>query len=155
MISRIVIFIGLLCFLRSGVYAQKIPPLQKRKALVYGTITGSLVDSLVGKAPPCCQLHFVTDSSGYTRTCTGDDGHFSFKTDPAENYTVRLSCDGYKEAVFNNVQVGSGETRHLEISLKRIPGIEPRWLQPRLMDPDPRTKNITTFKRGSIDKVHH
>jgi hypothetical protein len=112
MVPKVVrfIFVAALCLLfASGAAAQTAPT---------GTLTGSVLDptpaAVVG-----AQVHVVDDTTGKTYdTTSGADGAFSIGNLPAGTYTVTITKEGFKKAVYKNVKIVVNQTYDLNAKVE-------------------------------------
>lgn len=112
MVPKVVrfLFVAALCLLfAGGVAAQTAPS---------GVLTGSVMDptpaAVVG-----AQIHVVDDATGKAYdTASGDGGYFFIGNLPPGTYTLTVTKEGFKKAVYKNVKIVIGQTYDLGAKLE-------------------------------------
>ena len=85
-----------------------------------GSIVGSVADYSTGSFIPVVN---VVLTPGNKSTVTGSDGTFSFNNITEGEYTITISKEGYKPAVYNDIFVYADESTEYHLLLERIPAI--------------------------------
>jgi hypothetical protein len=104
------VFTAAICLLFAGAAAAQVLPT--------GTLTGSVLDptpaAVIG-----AKIHVVDDATGNAYdTVSGDGGHFSLGQLAPGIYTVTITKDGFKKAVYKNVKIIVGQSYDLSVKLE-------------------------------------
>jgi hypothetical protein len=109
---RLSLTIGLLLL------AIAIPSQQLHAQILYGSIVGLVKDGQ-GATVPGATVTIINKETNLTRdTTTSEDGAYSFVNVLAGTYDVKVSLQGFREAVRVNVPVSVGQIARIEVTME-------------------------------------
>src|SRR4029079_17482378 len=85
--------------------------------LLYGGLVGGVVDAQ-GSVVPGASVTIVNTDTNFTRQTTTDaQGQYSFANIQAGPYDVKVSLQGFKEAIRSRVPVSVGQISRVDLTL--------------------------------------
>ena len=86
--------------------------------LLYGSVVGIVKDATGGRLPGAT-VQIISKDTNHTREVTSDtEGAYNFVNVPPGRYDVKVSLQGFREAVRSDVPVTIGEISRVEVSLE-------------------------------------